>query len=578
MPEQVTVIITETTPGGGSRFYQEPGRPSSVDVDSLTPNTEYRADAEYEAPDGTTIQASNSMTFRTLPVGMFSISNPGWKNDNDGQHSTFTFDYTSTYALSYAQVVDTVTGVTYQGTIVGSSVTAQLPAGTAGTQHTFQITIADIYGYSYVQGYVMTLQASMAETPFYIEAENPSDAPQISLVKVGSPTSLTMQTSYDKSTWTNYTIGDSIELSEEHPRIYFKNSRNTRFSTGSSRYYKFTADDYVNVGGNIASLKDSSMSDNTSNSYDFCRLFYQNAYLRNANKLYLGNYTTIAQGCYYYMFQDCTSLTQAPALPATTLNNYCYSYMFLGCTSLTQAPALPATTLNNYCYAYMFSGCTSLTIAPELPATTLTNYCYQYMFNGCSSLISPPALPATTLSEGCYYSMFAYCSSITSIPADLLPATTLASICYKNMFAYCSSITTIPTRFLPATTLSEGCYDLMFSGCTSLTSIPVDLLPATTLANKCYLAMFQNTNISESPILPASQAVTECYANMFNKCTNLRKITCLLTNMGPYGTNATQYWVSNVSSGGTFYKSPNISWTTGISGIPSGWTVVDYQN
>ena len=60
------------------------------------------------------------------------------------------------------------------------------------------------------------------------------------------------------------------------------------------------------------------------------------------------------------MFRNCTSLTIAPELPATTLADRCYSYMFNGCTSLTTAPKLPATTLANYCYNYMFSDCTSL--------------------------------------------------------------------------------------------------------------------------------------------------------------------------------------------------------------------------
>ena len=40
----------------------------------------------------------------------------------------------------------------------------------------------------------------------------------------------------------------------------------------------------------------------------------------------------------------------------------------------------------NYCYNGMFQGCTSLTQAPELPATTLTERCYYNMFNGCSKL------------------------------------------------------------------------------------------------------------------------------------------------------------------------------------------------
>jgi hypothetical protein len=60
------------------------------------------------------------------------------------------------------------------------------------------------------------------------------------------------------------------------------------------------------------------------------------------------------------MFHNCTSLTTAPALPATTLAQYCYNIMFQNCTSLTTAPALPATALVDYCYGYMFKGCTSL--------------------------------------------------------------------------------------------------------------------------------------------------------------------------------------------------------------------------
>ena len=86
------------------------------------------------------------------------------------------------------------------------------------------------------------------------------------------------------------------------------------------------------------------------------------------------------------MFNECTSLTTAPELPATTLTNYCYNDMFSGCTSLTTAPSLPATTLAIGCYRLMFDGCTSLTTAPSLPATTLAEYCYWCMFYGCANL------------------------------------------------------------------------------------------------------------------------------------------------------------------------------------------------
>ncbi|MGN0202283.1 MAG: hypothetical protein ACI399_05190 [Candidatus Cryptobacteroides sp.] len=89
---------------------------------------------------------------------------------------------------------------------------------------------------------------------------------------------------------------------------------------------------------------------------------------------------------FWYLFRDCSVLTTAPALPATTLAVSCYNSMFCGCTSLKEAPQLPATTLTEFCYNSMFSGCTSLTEAPLLPANTLTQGCYWSMFYGCTSL------------------------------------------------------------------------------------------------------------------------------------------------------------------------------------------------
>ena len=99
-----------------------------------------------------------------------------------------------------------------------------------------------------------------------------------------------------------------------------------------------------------------------------------------------GNRPAMASYCYANMFRDCTSLTAAPSLPATTLASYCYANMFFKCTSLTAAPSLPATTLASYCYASMFRDCTSLTAAPSLPATTLKPDCYSYMFFNCKKI------------------------------------------------------------------------------------------------------------------------------------------------------------------------------------------------
>lgn len=89
---------------------------------------------------------------------------------------------------------------------------------------------------------------------------------------------------------------------------------------------------------------------------------------------------------------------------STTLpdTDYAFCSLFKHCTSLTQAPSLPATTLTPRCYYSMFQGCTSLTQAPELPATTLERNCYAFMFTNCSKLNYVKAMFITNQNIGPY--------------------------------------------------------------------------------------------------------------------------------------------------------------------------------
>ena len=332
--------------------------------------------------------------------------------------------------------------------------------------------------------------------------------------------------------------------------------------------------------------------------------------------------TTLAEDCYESMFADCTGLTQAPELPATTLADGCYGCMFAGCVNLAQAPELPATTLADYCYGDMFHGCTSLTQAPELPATTLTYECYEGMFRGCTGLVQAPELPATILANSCYKEMFADCTGLTKAPE--LPAATLADGCYNGMFSNCAGLLQSPE--LPATTLSDGCYAGMFEGCTSLTQAPelpvtalarscygrmfygctsltqAPELPATNLTEFCYEAMFENcTKLTQAPSLPASTLTVGCYYHMFTGCTSLTQapklpaatladmcyyemfygckqlnsITMLATDITAH--DCLYYWVEGVASEGTFVKAKEMLAYWGVSGIPFGWTVEDYE-
>ena len=219
----------------------------------------------------------------------------------------------------------------------------------------------------------------------------------VQLTKVGSPADVSLSVSYnDGKTWSAYTVGDTITLSSVGDKVCFAASSgvtNTTFASSTSAYHKFVMTGEIAASGDIASL--------TLNKY----LYRENVISRNY--------------CYYNMFSDCTSLTTAPALPATGLAQNCYEKMFYNCTSLTTAPALPATTLAQYCYRNMFNGCTSLTTAPALPATGLAETCYYSMFQGCTALLTAPALPATGLVSNCYYYMFYGCTNLNWVEVGI---------------------------------------------------------------------------------------------------------------------------------------------------------------
>ena len=392
----------------------------------------------------------------------------------------------------------------------------------------------------------------------YQEAFNPLKEPLTfkiisggTIVWKSADASIAKTISYSKDngdTWTNITSNeDGANINVNSGDVIIFKGDNSRYARGLLTYNAFqtTGDTLFSVQGNIMSLIDSTgfaTAETLTDSYTFCKLFYNCSGLVSAENLILPT-TALTDSCYHTMFYNCASLTTAPALPATTLVSDCYAYMFLNCNSLITAPVLPATTLAYECYRQMFQGCTSLTTAPALPATTLADWCYSEMFASCTSLKTATELPATALTEYCYYSMFYGCSSLTTAPA------------------------------LPATTLAEGCYGSMFNNCTSLKTAPE--LPATTLASDCYKEMFMYcTSLKTAPILPANRLTGGCYEGMFRNCSSLNYIKCLARNISV--SSCTYLWVSGVASTGTFIKNPYTrDWETGSSGIPSGWTVRD---
>ena len=445
----------------------------------------------------------------------------GWNTVTFSQTITLTASGSNTYGFSYS-----VDGVSY--TLANGQtrqITLTHPQGITITT-TNQTDYVEIDGILKQFGTTVELTYEDLSNGCVISCGHISDANLLSFTAQEAGSTIDMQhngtntgttkpviyiSTDNKNTFTLWDYS-TITLSNVGDTVYFYGTNPNGICRSTSNYSQFTMSGKISANGDCTTL------------------------ITPTGTISVPNYGM------YKLFYNCTSLTTAPELPATTLAINCYQEMFRTCTSLTTAPELPATTLANYCYGYMFYGCTSLTTAPELPATTLASCCYFSMFQGCTSLVSAPALPATNLimANSCYSEMFYGCTSLITAPE--LPATTLAGNCYQYMFRECTSLTGVPSK-LPATTLVGYCYYYMFYGCTSLTTAPE--LPATTLASNCYYSMFQ-------------------------RCTSLNYIKVGATS---WNTSYASNWVSNVSSTGDFYKPEGTTISSGVNGIPNNWTV-----
>lgn len=192
-----------------------------------------------------------------------------------------------------------------------------------------------------------------------------------------------------------------------------------------------------------------------------------------------------------------------------------YINMFWQCRLLTTAPSIIYCDSDTNC-SWMFAECRSLVKAPIMRGK---GGLYEEMFWGCTSLVNAPELPEI---------------SDTLPPGDKT---------FIRMFSGCTSLVNGPSVIVGSEADSWTCHE-MFRDCTSLVNAPVIMI-ATLNGDSC--------------------------AGMFRDCENLRYIKCMAT----LNNGATGGWVRGVAPTGTFVKASGVSWATGESGIPAGWTVVD---
>lgn len=331
-----------------------------------------------------------------------------------------------------------------------------------------------------------------------------------------------------ESTTIYLSIGNILYLYGTNPYLALDNNNYTtlKLSGGTSSYP-------VCIYGNIGSLIDGTgnMAYCTSN-YQFCNLFNGNSSTGSKLQIRYGNLVLPDANGYTGVFQN-----------------------FLRSANFTQ--------YNKYWVKMSGVGIGA----------------YQCMFYGNSSLYSAPALPVPedgVIPELCFANMFNKCSfmnDISEIQTLFANGVTLSGSSMMQMFYQCTQLTSTPTIKINKFTGSSAC-NAMFYQCTALTTNNITLADDCNTTALCMKQMFfQCAALTSIPVLTPKVIAESAYLSLVAGAKKINYIKCLATDIS--AENATYNWVAEVASSGTFVR-PAASadiWTSGVSGIPSGWSV-----
>ena len=197
-----------------------------------------------------------------------------------------------------------------------------------------------------------------------------SASTQISMAVVGTPPSVTLETSTDGENWTPFIPGTTrINLANVGDIVYFRNGDtvNKQFASSDGTAYRyFVTSQDVYCTGDVMGLLDYGY-DEMPRLYEatFGNLFSYSMILTPPSL----PATELAEHCYYYMFHYASKLILAPHLPATEMRRFCYSCMFERCGAMKKIFNLDhVAKAAQGCFTNMLYNCNSFKMSKTQPA------------------------------------------------------------------------------------------------------------------------------------------------------------------------------------------------------------------
>lgn len=254
---------------------------------------------------------------------------------------------------------------------------------------------------------------------------------KFALVQKGTGTTLKLEININSTGWTPYDIGTPIILTNKNDYVEMRNQglqHPTNYSTSNYNVFEKynwnseSGNANLIVSGNLMYLFDKTGEKKDMPPYGFCNLFYGSSTALLFKDIQLPA-TTLAEGCYYFMFKQGYNSSRKgvlPKLPALRMATLCYANMFQDWAGENPEPdMIAATTLANSCFSGMFVAAYGITKAPRLPqVSTAPAGAFNSMFqstnlkvtqgSGESLIFTAPSNAGTgnTIEDPCAYMFY----------------------------------------------------------------------------------------------------------------------------------------------------------------------------
>ena len=571
-----TKVITDTSPdfGDNPQVFTESGKPASVEVDNLIPNTAHWTKAEIWQ-DGVLNDTSNVETFTTLPAGTITLEYI--QTTRSGYGYDVTYRYTSTYAPSSA-ILQT-NGTQFQGFINSEQHTVSfwVTGLTAGNAYLTNVTLYDIYAESVtVMGSIVTTVVNEVRITDTIPSETSVDCELDYVIDSGFTVGYVEY-------WLS-TQDPATEQAQGH--TYFVNGADSVTMNGltAGTAYLFRAT--ILLGDETTEIHSSVVSESTTVNYANQYFTITNESDSN-NTISMAGYNNYANPTLLYWSVDNGTTWSSVQLRGTSVN----------ITTLSARKSVIFHHTGHMCGEYTSGGSTSIlpfsfrstenisasgslhSLAKGRNFVSNKDYSthqWHGLFQGCTTLVSIRNLKFgnTNVKEYAFNSMCSGCINLEDT-MDLTTIITIEARGMESMFYRCVKLKEHPDVRNATTVGDNGMYFMCYQ-CTNLTTSP-DVRSVKSVGANGMHGILSSCSALETPpdVRNVTTVGTRGMSNMLSACSVLKY--AYAPNISVWSTTNFTGWLEYVADSGTIYKPRNLTIPTDTaSGVPTGWTTQDY--